>query len=317
MSSASTNPVGDMPQRLSIDWPPFTEKLAGVLGALEEDQFLVISVKLTNRFVQFAAQGSFGMRAETTSNDYLTASERLGTRQLAALEAAGWCGPTGTAGESTPEKDPDGSPNFFVEYDAPVPFKDVAELAMHTLAEILRVPHPGFLEYEAFDTSGNAILLPSLGLKRATRPAQTTDVAALPEQLLATIREAIGVADLEFDDDGDIGVRYGSLAAFVQLTGNPPCVHIHAPLVADVDETPELISRINQINLGVRHLHLVVNEGVVYAVADVLAEPFVSEHVANIFRYFCQIADGIDSLLQVEFGGKTAFAESAPSSLKH
>ena len=172
MSSASANPVDDMPQRRSVDWPPFAEKLAGVLGALEEDQFLVVSVKRSNRFVQFAAQGAFGMRVETTSNQYLTASERLGPGQFAALEAAGWRGPTGNAGESTPEKDPDGSPNFFVEYDAPVPFNAVAELAVHTLTEILRVPHPGFLEYEAFDASGNAILLPSLGLMRATRPAQ-------------------------------------------------------------------------------------------------------------------------------------------------
>jgi hypothetical protein len=29
------------------------------------------------------------------------------------------------------------------------------------------------------------------------------------------------------------------------------------------------------------------------------------------------IADGMDSLLQSEFGGKTAFIESMPSSMKH
>lgn len=37
------------------------------------------------------------------------------------------------------------APNFFVEFDSPVPFKDVAKLAVHTLAEILDVPHPGRL----------------------------------------------------------------------------------------------------------------------------------------------------------------------------
>jgi len=146
MVRKSLKSVVDTPHRISVAWPAFVERLAGVLGALEEDQYLVISVKRTNRFVQFAAQGAFGMRAETTSNDYLTGSERLSARQVLALRAAGWHGQTGSPDESTPEKDPDGSPNFFVEFASPVPFMDVAQLTVQTVAEILGVPHPGFLE---------------------------------------------------------------------------------------------------------------------------------------------------------------------------
>lgn len=41
------------------------------------------------------AQGSFGMRAETTSNSYLARSEQLDPRQIAALTEAGWAAPTG------------------------------------------------------------------------------------------------------------------------------------------------------------------------------------------------------------------------------
>ncbi len=309
--------VADTRPAVSVAWPPFAEQLTGVLGALEEDQFLVLTVKRTNRFVQFAAQGAFGMRAETTSNDYLAPAERLGARQIAALGTAGWHGQTGGPEESTPEKDPDGSPNFFVEFDDPVPFKDVAKLAVHTLAKILRVPHPGFLEYAAFDMGGNPILLPSLGLKRATRAPQASDAATLAQRLLATIRESIGVNDLEYDEDGDIGVRHGSIAAFVRLVGHPWYVRIHSRILADIEETPELLARLNDINAHVRHLHFVVQNGGVYALADVPAEPFVSEHVASVFLYFCQIADGIDSLLQSEFGGQTAFIESLPSVLKH
>ena len=43
---------------------------------------------------------------------------------------------------------------------------DVADLTVKTVAEILGVRHPGFLEYDAFDADGIAILLPSLGLQR-------------------------------------------------------------------------------------------------------------------------------------------------------
>jgi T3SS (YopN, CesT) and YbjN peptide-binding chaperone 1/T3SS (YopN, CesT) and YbjN peptide-binding chaperone 3 len=317
MVRKSRKAVADTDQAASVAWPAFTQQLTGVLGALEEDQFLVITVKRTNRFVQFAAQGAFGMRAETTSNDYLAPSERLGTRQIAALATAGWRGQTAGSGESTPEKDPDGSPNFFVEFDHPVPDKDVAQLAVHTLAQVLRVPHPGFLEYEVFDIEGNPILLPSLGLKRAARRPQAPDAANLAERLLATLRETMGIADLEYDEDGDIGVRHGSIAAFVRLVGHPWYVRIHSRILSDIEEMPELLSRLNGINAQVRHLHFVAQNDGVYALADLPAEPFVSEHVASVFLYFCQIADGIDSLLQGEFGGQTAFAETVPSVLKH
>jgi len=317
MTRQSRNAVADTGQAISVAWPPFTQQLAGVLGALEEDQFLVITVKRTNRFVQFAAQGAFGMRAETTSNDYLAPAERLGKRQVAALGAAGWQGQTGGPEESTPEKDPDGSPNFFVEFDNPVAVADVAQLAVHTLAEILRVPHPGFLEYEAFDIEGNPILLPSLGLKRAAPRPQAPDAASLAQRLRTTMRESIGVADLEYDDDGDIGVRHGSIAAFVRLVGHPWYVRIHSRILTDIEETPELLARLNGINAHVRHLHFVAQNAGVYALADLPAEPFVGEHVASVFLYFCQIADGIDSLLQGEFGGQTTFAETVPSLLKH
>lgn len=146
MVEKSTSAAAETPRRGSIAWPPFEDRLTAVLGALEEEQVLIISVKNTNRFVQFVAQGPFGMRAEATSNRYLAQSERLDPAQIAELVAAGWRNPTGSPEESTPEDDPDGSPNFFVEFPAPVRSAEVAKMAVHTLASIMRVPHPWFLE---------------------------------------------------------------------------------------------------------------------------------------------------------------------------
>ena len=160
---------------LSAAWPPFSQKLAAVLEKLEEDQFLILSVKRTNRFVQFAAQGAHGMRMETTSNNYLAQPDRLNKRQIATLVDAGWHDPTGTSTDSTPERDPDGSPNFFVDFPgASVSFEAVAKLAVSTLAEILRVPYPGFLQYTAFGENMRAVVLPELGLKLA-KPVALAD----------------------------------------------------------------------------------------------------------------------------------------------
>ena len=57
MTRQSRNAVADTDQAVSVAWPPFTQQLAGVLGALEEDQFLVITVKRTKDFpVTFVPQ---------------------------------------------------------------------------------------------------------------------------------------------------------------------------------------------------------------------------------------------------------------------
>jgi S1-C subfamily serine protease len=154
---------------ISEAWPPFALRLAAALEKLKEDQYLILLVKRSNRYVQFAAQGFLGMRIETTSNSYMPEPEQLNERQISTLLDEGWHAPTGSSRDSTPNRDPDGSPNFFVEFAAPVSFEAVSNLAVRTLAEILHIPHPGFLEYEAFDEKGKGIALPELGLRMMDR----------------------------------------------------------------------------------------------------------------------------------------------------
>ena len=52
-------------KRLYEAWTGFGRRLVQVLGALEEDEYLIINLKGINRFVQFAGQGAHGMRVET------------------------------------------------------------------------------------------------------------------------------------------------------------------------------------------------------------------------------------------------------------
>jgi hypothetical protein len=317
MVQTSSEAVADTQRRLSMVWSPFARTLASVLGSLESDQYLLLRVKRTNRFVQFAAQGAFGMRVETNSHGCLAHTERLNLKQIEALRAAGWHAPIGSSEESIPDQDPDGSPNFYVAFPAPVPVQQVAELAVHTLAEILHVPNPVGLDYEAFDAGGAAILLPSLGLKRAARAPQTLGVDTLPARLLTTIRETMGLKDLKFGKDGDIGFGYGGVVVYVRLAGDPPYVRMHAWLRTHFDQTTDFLSRLTEINSGIRYGRFLSHDGTVYAVADVHAEPFVSAHLAAVLRYFCRIADGIDCLLQAEFGGRTACVETPLSFVRH
>jgi hypothetical protein len=306
--------------RLSVAWPTFAQKLASALEILVEDQFLIISVKHSNQYIQFAAQGSFGLRMETTSNSYLAKSEQLNERQIADLIDAGWHVPSGTPADASPENDPDGSPNFFVEFAAPVSCEAVAALAIRTLSEILRVPHPAFLQYRAIDdTEGKwaAIELPDLGLKIDKPAQQTNSNDDLPQLLLATLKETTGISDLDFDSDGDIGLRYGSAVTFVRLLRDSLYVRIYSPILREVEECPGIFARLNDINANETLMRFIFRNGVLYCVADVSAVPFVSDHIAQAFVHFCAIADGMDSLLREEFGGQTAFDDLMPSSLKH
>ncbi|RPI44796.1 MAG: hypothetical protein EHM59_11875 [Betaproteobacteria bacterium] len=73
----------------------------------------------------------------------------------------------------------------------------------------------------------------------------------------------------------------------------------------------------NEINATWGQLHLCFRDGTIFAVSSLPADPFVQEHVVHGPEEFCQVADGLDGLLQAEFGGRTTFADSMPSSLKH
>ena len=302
----------------SKDWPEFTNRLSRVLGKLDEDQYLVINVKKSNRYVQFAGQGSYGLRAETASNHFLAKEERLDRKQVAAMKAMGWQSPTGKPGQATPRKDPDGSPNYFAEFEAPVQGDSVATMAIETLVSILGVSHPGMLEYEAFDSAGNILEFRKLGLKVVARKPQPANTEPDSNQLLLkTIGDVTGFTDLELDGDGDIGVRYGSMIAYARVIGTPLAVHFFSPLVREVEESPALFERINELNRGSRDVRYFVIEGTIFAAADVRVEPFVESIVADVYRHFCQSADDVDELLQSEFGGKTMYEASMSSTVRH
>jgi hypothetical protein len=115
------------------EWARFSADLALVLADLDEDDFLIISAKKTGLFVQFAAQGQFGMRAEAISNNYLK-GKTLSQDACITMQNLGWNAPTNLPEESDPEgHTADGSPNFFIDAAPPVPHGAIASLAVATL----------------------------------------------------------------------------------------------------------------------------------------------------------------------------------------
>lgn len=147
-------------------WQTLAAALAGSLEMLEEDEFLIISYKHANYFVQFAAQGGYGMWVEATCNSFIDPDAVLTDQQYAAMADLGWQRATETLLESGATKNPDGSPNFFLHLSHPINRQALAQLTVATFRRVYGVFRPGELHYHAFADGGASIRFPTLGLKR-------------------------------------------------------------------------------------------------------------------------------------------------------
>lgn len=144
-------------------WHDFAQRLSLALVALDEEEFLIVSIRGTNRYVQFSEQALLGMRAEATSSYYLPEHETLDDRQHATLLRLGWGAPTNLP-EGIGPHEFEGSPNYFVELEPPVEYDRLAVLAVATLAAVFGADGPDRLEYQAFVDDGTPILFPALGI---------------------------------------------------------------------------------------------------------------------------------------------------------
>ena len=305
-SYAATRP--DTSRKVSSAWTPFVESLSGVLEQLQEDQFLILSAKGTNRFVQFYAQGAFGMRAEAVSNEYLRGKDRLEAAQMARLGELGWLSPSGNSRTSTPQNDPDGSPNHYINVAAPVPFADVAALAVRTLREVMAVPHPQFLEYSALDTRGNILEFGELGLLRA---AANDRRAYLERRVLKTLQVLTGLDDLEFNDKGVVGLRYGTSAILIRATQDLSAVFVDSPLLIGVDASTSLFSELNALNAGESRMRFLFEDETVTARCDVAIEAFLPSIFGQTLETFCEQTQAVTELLQASYGGRPVLATDA------
>ena len=163
----------------SDSWVAFEHALAAAIGDLDEDEFLVLERKNTNYFVQFAAQGSFGLRVEAAANAYQPRPDRIPEAAVVHLIYLGWKPPTYIQSHEYSEP-VDGSPNFYLDVAAPVPFEDISALAVETLRGAFGVRHPGELQYEGYSDRLSSIRFPQLGIKR--RASVLKSVIAEPLQ---------------------------------------------------------------------------------------------------------------------------------------
>ncbi len=181
-------------------------------------------------------------------------------------------------------------------------------VATRTLAEIFGVDTEERLQYHALAKGGEPVELPMLGLPRRREPEPATAgprerSRALRQSLLEAFREITGWADAEFDADDDIPMRAFGQLVYLRVVEAGPWVRFWAPLLRDVDETPELLLRLNALNAS-GGMRLRVHHGAVYAEHDLAAEPMVAAVLSQTPVQFSKAVCGLDVLLHNEFGGQ-------------
>ncbi len=144
-------------------------------------------------------------------------------------------------------------------------------------------------------------------------PQDATGSDTDPESaLLAALREATGVPTLDFDEDRDVGLRFGELPVLVRLVDGPPRVRIHSVVLDDVEPDAELLARLNELNAQAGGIRWIAGGRRVVAVVEIPAAPVVAAHVAQALHGFCGTCEGLAKLLRAEFGdGASALARGA------
>lgn len=80
------------PDGNETNWMQLTERLDGALAGLIDRQFLLVSVKGSDYYLQ-ATREDDRLYVESVSNGYLLPDDRLGDRQVRLLLHLGWCPP--------------------------------------------------------------------------------------------------------------------------------------------------------------------------------------------------------------------------------
>ena len=126
-----------------------------------------------------------------------------------------------------------------------------------------------------------------------------------------TVREFLGVDELKVMDDGTIPIRAGSSAVNVRLlegpSGGHPLLRVASPLLHDVEASPELLEKLNDMNAAFSFARVFEVDGTVIIAMELFAEELTTAQIEYACGLITFAADHWDDELQRSFGGQTFF----------
>lgn len=132
------------------------------------------------------------------------------------------------------------------------------------------------------------------------------------------VAEYLGADSVKTNPDGSIPIRFGSTACIVNLVEGPsgPMMRVFSPFIQEVEKTPELLEKLNQLNSTAPYVRFFWLEQSVYCSVDVIATDLETGEIANALSAVAWHADNFDEQLVKEFGGKRVFEEEPPKDEK-
>lgn len=324
--SADRFATGDFDREVTGAWAAYRSSLADRIAAISsDDQVILETVCDTDEadgrvpFLQFnAVDGPDGpaVRCELPADVHLPPRRRLTAADESRLLAQGWTHPASTdAPDGDPELDMGDVPSLVVEKAARWA-DQLASMAVSVLRDTWDVPHPAFLALHhlggdpepAADPAVTPIRTP-LDRHVSIRPR---DTAHLREVIAHTLTDIYGQAP-ELDADGDVVLRFGSALALVIANESTPEVQLWAPLVRDISGRTRASELITDLNRRWPYLRFALFEDRLRVMIDMLADPFVPQHLADMVEHLSDFLGGVDEEFAAHFGGVLHFPPAEPA----
>jgi hypothetical protein len=294
-------------------WEAFRAALSGVLSRMAVDTYLVLNVRPAEadslHYVQFAQSGRSGFLAEAVSNRNLVGRSALSPQQEEQLADLGWQFP---APRSTSDV------NFSRQWPMPVPFDDVAALAVRTLREVYGANETSDLVYQRFARGGHAFAQPELGIDSMAPAVGTSSAKSITPSLETlrplvegALRKLLNLPQITYDDDGDIPIRFGSAMVYLRMVdGRPPSVRLFSPVLWNIPSSAGLLDAINEINTRIRFGRVTWTGREVMASIEIPVFHLSAEDIGFACLQLGNVSDHFDGELQQRFGGSTMFESS-------
>lgn len=291
-------------------WAALQTQLANWLDTCPGNNTVVVELEWPEEdgvapYVQFTVQDDYELHAEAVSNHYLAETFHLDDKRLRALRRLGWGAPDEEAG------------NFSVDAELPEEAAETASLLVATLRDVYGVPAPAFLAVYGFgdDPIWDDEEQP-FGLQRRKEPVARVDLKAVqaegPDHLRDLVAEALAplLEEVEFDADGDIPVTAGRNTIYVRVEEDAPAIRLFGWLLTDVTWKPRVGHVLNDYNGRLNLVRLFYRDGYVLFTVQLLALPFVGEHLRQAVNGLRMALDGLDERVQARLGG-TLIGEEA------
>ncbi len=150
----------------------------------------------------------------------------------------------------------------------------------------------------------------------AVQPDPLDTYRAYVEALAREILHLDATDDLTVEANGDIPIRLGSaLYRISLLVQDPPLVRVWARILDAVSHSADLLEEINDLNRNIvsARVFFVRDDdaptGRVIAATEIPAATMDAGDLAYACSIVASLADWVDTVLMIRFGGRTAFTE--------